>query len=116
MVKFTYNGVTYHMTEEEIEAAYRYQERKYRLDDARCQLNLLVFGYDIGEDTEDPEYNEDKSYFLQNYGISYEEASSERMLDKYLRRFWNRFECNYDENSQWEAAIHSVLDDAKKHP
>jgi len=45
-IAFEYNGSTYALTEDEIKAAYRYQERWYRLDDARRQLNILIFGYE----------------------------------------------------------------------
>ena len=114
VVNFEYDGVKYAMTEQEIEAAYRYRERQYRLQDAESHLNILVFGVDDGSDFDDPEDEEAKRYFSEDYGISYEEAMSEDMLNEYLRRFENRFDCNYDENSQWEAAIRAVLLDRKE--
>lgn len=113
VVNFEYDGVKYSMTEQEIEAAYRYQEHQYRLEDAKRQLNTLIFGCDDGSDFDDPEDEEAKRYFAEDYGISYEEAGSEDMLEEYLRRFENRFDCDYDENSQWEAAIRAVLRDKK---
>lgn len=114
VVNFEYDGVKYSMTEQEIEAAYRYQEHQYRLEDAKRQLNTLAFGCDDGSDFDDPEDEEAKRYFAEDYGISYEEAGSEDMLEEYLRRFENRFDCDIDENSQWEAAIRAVLRDKRK--
>lgn len=112
MVHFEHNGVKYAMTEQEIEAAYRYQERQYRLKDAKRQVNIFVFGVDEGG-FDGPVSVQLKKDFTEEYGISYEEAVSEDMLEEYLRRFENRFDCNYDENSQWEAAIRAVLRDKK---
>lgn len=114
VVNFEHNGVKYAMTEQEIEAAYRYQERQYRLQDAKSHLNILVFGVDDGSDFDEPEDDEAKRYFSEDYGISYEGAISEDMLKEYLRRFEDRFDCDYDENSQWEAAIKAVLMDRKE--
>lgn len=111
VIRFEHNGVKYAMTEQEIEAAYRYQEHQYRLADARRQFNLFVFGDDDGVDFDDPKYEDTKFNFAVKYGITYTDASSDDMLEEYLRRYENRFDCNYDENSQWEAAICAVLAD-----
>lgn len=109
MVNFEYNGVQYAMTEQEIEAAYRYRLYQYRLEDAKRHLNTLVFGVDDGSSFDGPESEQAKSDFTERYSISYEEASSDDMLDEYVRRFESRFDCNCDENSQWEAAILAAL-------
>ena len=108
MVNFEYNGVEYAMTKRQIEAAYRYRLHQYRLKDAQRYLNILVFG-DDGSDFNDPESEQAKLDFAERYGISYEDASSNDMLEEYVRRFEGRFDCNCDENSQWEAAILAVL-------
>lgn len=113
VVHFEYNGVQYNMTEDEVEAAYRYQLRRYRLQDAQRQLDVLVYGSDGDIDTEDTESEQARACFAEQYGIGYEKASTDDMLEEYLRRFENRFDCNYDENSQWEAAIIAVLEDCK---
>lgn len=111
VVNFEYNGVKYAMTEQEIEAAYRYREHQYRLEDARRQFNTIVFGSDGESGLDDLEREQARTDFVERYGIGYEEASSDDMLEEYLRRFENRFDCNQDENSQWEAAIMAVLED-----
>lgn len=42
-VRFTHHGKTYEMTEDQIEAAFRYQERQYRKEDAKYQLDEFVY-------------------------------------------------------------------------
>lgn len=103
-ITFEHNGFTYTMSEDEIEAAYRYQEHRYRLDDARRHLNILIF------ECEDPDpkcdvFKIDTHVFEKKYGITYEAASSPEMLEKYVGVFEKRFSCNGDENSQWNMAI-----------
>lgn len=111
VINFEHNGVKYVMTEQEIEAAYRYREHQYRLEDARRQFNTIVFGSDGASGLDDLKSKQAKADFSVRYGIGCEEASSDDMLEEYLRRFENRFDCNQDENSQWEAAILAVLED-----
>lgn len=113
LVSFDHCGVKYTMTQQEIEAAYRYQEHQYRLQDAQCQLDILVFGCsDI--DLEDPEFRDELKWFEKRHGITYAEASTSDMLERYIRRYENRFDCNQDENGQWEAAIMAVLEGKKE--
>ncbi len=113
MVHFEHDGVKYDMTEKEIEAAYRYREHQCRLEDAKRQLNIVIFGYDDA-DPEDPEFSDDLKQFEQQYSTSYEEAAAPDMLEEYLRRYESRFDCNQSENDQWEAAIVAALEDAKE--
>ena len=40
IVVTSWNGKSWEMTPEQIEAAYRYKERQYRIDDAYNQLEL----------------------------------------------------------------------------
>lgn len=109
VVNFEHNGVKYAMTEQEIEAAYRYRLHQYRLEDARRHLNIFVFGVDDGSAFDDPEYEEDRANFAVEYGITYSFAMSDEMLEEYVRRFEDSFDCNCDENRQWEAAILGAL-------
>lgn len=113
LVHFEHNGVGYTMTHQEIEAAYRYQEHQYRLQDAKRQLNIIIFGYDDA-DPEDSEFNDDLRRFERQYNTSYEKATACDMLEEYLRRYESRFDCDQSENDQWEAAILAVLEDAKE--
>lgn len=112
VVHFEHDGVKYAMTEKEIEAAYRYREHQYRLEDAKRQLNIVIFGYDDA-DPEDPEFSDDLKRFEQQYSTSYEEAVAPDALEEYLRRYESRFDCNQSENDQWEAAIVAALEDTK---
>lgn len=51
----SWNGKSWEMTPEQIEAAYRYKERQYRIDDALYQLELNAdwieeeYGYSYNE-------------------------------------------------------------------
>jgi len=113
LIRFECDGVEYAMTKGEIEAAYRYRRHQHRLGDAKRQLNTLIFGCDDGSGFDDPEGKKIKEDFQQDYGISYDVAISLPMLEEYLRRFEGRFNCDYDENSQWEAAIRAALADGR---
>ncbi len=111
VIRFMHNGAEYAMTEAEIEAAYRYKTHLNRLSDAEMQVKIFVYGYDAPEyDSENEVAN--RLYFEEEYGISYETAVSRPMLEKYVRRFDARYTCDYDENSQWEAAIRAALEDS----
>lgn len=85
LVHFEHDGVKYAMTEQEIEAAYRYQEHQYRLRDAKRHLNILVFGYDDESDFNGPEHQEEKDRFFWEYGIKYEDTPFSRMTAPSLR-------------------------------
>lgn len=71
VVNFEYNGVKYAMTEQEIEAAYRYREHQYRLEDARRQFNTIVFGSDGESGLDDLEREQARTDFVERYGIGY---------------------------------------------
>jgi hypothetical protein len=110
LVHFIYNGKEYDMTSEQIMAAYRYQEHQFHLMDAKNSLEHLVFGDEYNED----ERKEAMRFFKETYGITYKAASTPDMLEEYLCQFEERFDCNFDENSQWENAVKSVLYEYKE--
>lgn len=107
--RFEHDGKLYFMTEEEIEAAYRYQLHQYLLENAKQNLNIFVFGLDDGSAFNDPEDEETKASFVQQYGISYEQATSDEMLEKYLQEYVNHQDGSESDNVVWENAIHEVL-------
>ena len=109
-IEFEYNGKKYVMTEEELEAAYRYKERQYLKEDALRQLNDLVF--DECEVDEDDEVESKKQRFESVYHITYEEACE--MLDDFVDTFEDFADCNVDENQTWHNAIVEVLEEAGK--
>ena len=112
IVSFEFEGRVYNMTAQEIEAAFRYQEHQYRLEDAQRWLNSVAFGVDDVGELKDPET--EMKDFSNEYGLSYQEAASRDMLERYVSRFESRLDCGLDENAQWEAAVTAVLEDAKE--
>ncbi len=74
------------LTPEQIEAAYRYREFEYRVQDAENHVDDLVPEIDKGYLTED-DYLHIAEYFLDHY------------------------DCNIDENTQWIWAIEKCFED-----
>lgn len=113
-VEFEHNGKKYAMTEEEIEAAYRYKERQYRREDALRQLNYLVFDqFEVDEeDGEEDGIGSRKRWFESVYHITYEKACE--MLDDFVDTFEDFADCNVDENQTWHDAIEEVLEEVGK--
>lgn len=106
MIKFTHLGVEYEMTEQQIEAAFRFQERRYRMADARYQLDEFIYGDDPGcLSYFDREYQEES--FWERYGMYPAEAYT--MLDKILDRFEKNESCDKEENTVWQDSIREVL-------
>lgn len=81
IVVTSWNGKSWEMTPEQIEAAYRYKERQYRIDDAYNQLELNA------------DWIEDK------YGYSYNEIIE--FSEELAERFQDDFDCNKSENDAW---------------
>lgn len=75
------NGKVWLMTPEQIEAAYRYKEHQYRIEDAENQLELNA------------DWIEDK------YGYSYDEIIE--FSEELAERFQDNFDCNESENDAW---------------
>ena len=78
-------GASYVMTEDQIEAAYRYQEHQYLIEDAKNQLELNA------------DWIEDR------YGYSYDEISG--VAEELGKRFEESCDCNIPENETWNAVI-----------
>lgn len=112
-VCFEYNGKKYTMTRDEIEAAYRYQEHKYLLEDAERQLDIFIFGYEVDDPDNLTELEQDDAeYFLNRYGLTYEDAK--KYTEAFVDKFESSFDCNSDENSTWDNSIRWVLQDLKQ--
>ena len=106
MIKFTHLGVEYEMTEQQIEAAFRYQTEQYRKADAKYQLDEFIYGDDPACLSQiDRETQED--FFKCRYKM--DAADAYGLLDKFLDRFDKTESCNVDENTTWQNAIRSVL-------
>lgn len=110
-VEFEYNGKKYVMSKEEIEAAYWYKDRQYRMEDALRQLNQFIFNEDDPVD-EGASVDEKKRWFECVYLITYEEACE--MLDDFVDTFEDFADCNVDENQTWHDAIEEVLEEVGK--
>lgn len=74
----SWNGKSWEMTPEQIEAAYRYKERQYRIDNALYQLELNA------------------DWIEEEYGYSYNEIID--FSEELAERFQDYFDCNESEN------------------
>ena len=92
IVVTSWNGKSWKMTPEQIEAAYRYKERQYRIDDAYNQLELNA------------------DWIEQKYGYSYNEIIE--FSEELAERFEDKFDCNVSENDDWVARITEMFDAA----
>lgn len=111
VVVFEHNGVLYEMTADEIEAAYRYQERMNRLCDAKRQFLEFAYGCDPDAlEHGDREYQEIS--FEEEYGFPI--CDGLLMLNAFVDRYEDLFDCNVAENITWHDAIEQELGDARK--
>ena len=90
IVVTSWNGKSWEMTPEQIEAAYRYKERQYRIDDAYNQLELNA------------------DWIEEKYGYSYNEIIE--FSEELAERFEDKFDCNVSENDAWVARITEMFD------
>lgn len=103
---FFHNGKRYEMTDEQIEAAYRFRERQFRYQDAKDQIEKFIYGIDPESLSHgDKEYQE--MYFIEKFHMEPSEAYAK--IDKIVARYEKIADSNVDENSLWENAIWSVL-------
>lgn len=109
--------VPYNSPVDSLELIYRYQEYEYRREDARRQLDYLIFG-DEGDPeslTEEEWAKEAQSFFDESYpNVTPSEAL--QAIPQYIERFEDGIDCNVDENSRWEQAIRDELDDLNHYP
>lgn len=85
IVVTSWNGKSWEMTPEQIEAAYRYKERQYRIEDAENQLELNA------------------DWIQDEYGYSPDEIIE--FSEGLVERFQDNFDCNKSENDAWVASI-----------
>lgn len=105
-IEFEHLGVKYEMTAEQIEAAFRYQQRQYRRMDAKYQLMVFIYGEDFdGLPKVDRFYSEE--LFFDKYNMTAADAFT--LLDIICDRFDKEERCDVDENSVWDYAISAVL-------
>lgn len=92
IVVTSWNGKSWEMTPEQIEAAYRYKERQYRIDDACNQLELNA------------------DWIEEKYGYSNDEAIG--YAEELAELFQDNFDCNVPENEAWRNCITEMFDAA----
>lgn len=90
IVVTSWNGKSWEMTPEQIEAAYRYKERQYRVGDAKSQLELNA------------------DWIEEKYGYSYDEAIE--YAEELAECFQDDFDCNESENDAWIDCIIEMFD------
>ena len=101
-----YHGKRYEMTDEQVEAAYRFRQRQYEMQDAKNQLAEFIYGDDPSTMSDfDIQYQEQD--FLERYHITPAEAFNK--LEKIVSRYDSDADSNLDENAQWRNAIQNVL-------
>lgn len=102
------------LTEDEMYEAYQAQQEQSRLQDALDHFDEFVFG-DGPEALEETKVEQKKRRFQERYGFSYDEAvdpkSEHYVLGEAARRFRNKYDCEIDENTQWEVVIEDLLED-----
>lgn len=91
-VKSMTTDITYEMTEDQIEAAYRYQEEHYREMDAKRFIDERLEWVDG-----------DKDVFEKEYGVSYNDVIED--IDYLASRFMGKFDCNVPENEIWNEVL-----------
>lgn len=89
IVVTSWNGKSWEMTPEQIEAAYRYREFQYRISDAKNQIELNI---DLIE---------------EKYGYSYDEAIE--YAEELAECFNENFDCDVPENDAWSNCIEEVF-------
>lgn len=101
MITFEHNGAVYDMTEEQIEAAYRFREHQHRIEDAKRQIEYCGFG------TDEPS-EEHREYFESRWGFDMEHALT--LAEDVIDEFDRIFDCNVAENDLWDTAVMKVLE------
>ena len=90
IVVTSWNGKSWEMTPEQIEAVYRYKQHQYRIEDAENQLELNA------------------DWIEEKYGYSYNEIIE--FSEELAERFQDNFDCNESENDAWIVRITEMFD------
>lgn len=91
-----------------LELLYRVKKRMHHLKNAESRLMYLIYGDDAPDDLSDDEKEAAMRTFFEQYpGVDYQMALG--MLDCFVERFEDDFDCNIPVNLTWESAITDVL-------
>jgi len=100
------NGLALLLTDEQVEAVFRYRERQYRLLDAESHLL----------DNIDEEMTDEM--FKDTYGITLTEACDKEsvncILNDLVERFADKQDCNLAENDVWRDVVAEYLSELKE--
>jgi len=95
---------TIELSPEEMRRIYDSQAHEYLLEDAERQLREYAEYHSYVADSED---------FFDEFGFTVDEASDQNsdcyLLERFVERYADEFDCNVCENDLWFAAIDSVL-------
>ncbi len=97
----SWSGKTWEMTPEQIEAAYRYQQRYYRVMDAQDHIETFL-----------NECSEDKEKFKEKFGVDYDWIYD--MANVIAEDFINHHDCDIAENDQFDGIIQNYIDRMKE--
>lgn len=107
LVTFKFGERFITLSEQDIGEVFDYRLTESRKRDAERQLRFYAFG------TEEPD-GDALEWFRHKYDLSFPEACKE-CIDSIVSFYADNFDCNVDENSQWQTAVKKVLDDHKKY-
>lgn len=112
------NGKTITLTDEEVENIYRYQEKRYRITDARHHVNNHILRH---TNRTDDSWNLDVSTITDNDLLENSSEDDKTKFHKLLNltdddledisdRFQSKFDCNCEENLLWDLVIDEYLE------
>lgn len=105
------------LTEEEVYAAYREQQRMFRLGDAECQL-IDYLKYDPNDaDPHSMSPTAVEDFVLENgYHPSelFDKSALHYALDKIVDRFFKYHDCNIAENDLFQSICEEVVEELKE--
>ena len=107
-MKIIRNDVEIELTQEELLAAFREQDRNYLLEDAERQYKEWLDDNDWDESSP-----ADIDGFTRKFGFApsapYTAGNEHYMLDQFVERYSNGYDCNIAENDLWRNAIDDVM-------
>ena len=94
-------GASYVMNEDQIEAAYRYQQFKYRVEDAKGHIYDMFNSCDC-----------DEEIFKEEYGVTYSEILD--CAEDIAEQFLDDYDCNIPENDEFDFIIWNNMRQLRK--
>lgn len=96
------------LTESEIEKAFRYQDERYMMEDAKN--HLLAY---VDYDEEDEEL---KAEFKERFGVDFDALiNDDNVLSQLAQDFSEEQDCNIAENTTWDYVVEEYLERVKSY-